>query len=73
MEVTNLPGISAGSSLSLIISNGSLTSHQVDRELVYAFEKGKQLLPLLKDVTFDEFEHARPEWKQLIIRTRLQK
>ncbi len=52
--------------LLVMISEGSLNSHQVDRELTHAFEKGKQLLPLLKDVTFAEFERQRPDWKMAL-------
>jgi hypothetical protein len=31
--------------------------------LIHAFEKKKRLIPVLKDVTFSEFEHLRPDWK----------
>ena len=52
--------------LMLIISKVSVTSNQVDRELIHAFETRKGLIPLLKDVTFVEFERLKPDWKLVL-------
>jgi hypothetical protein len=47
----------------IIISNGAFSSPQIDAELLHAFEKMKSILPLLKNMTFADFERQRPDWK----------
>jgi hypothetical protein len=50
----------------LLISEDSVFSTHVDRELVSAYEKDKLFIPLLKDVTFVEFEDFKPTWKLML-------
>ncbi|RMD61949.1 TIR domain-containing protein [Candidatus Parcubacteria bacterium] len=40
--------------------------HQVDKEVVHAHEAGKPIIPILRDVSFEDFKRARPEWHQAI-------
>ncbi len=48
----------------VLISPRSLPSDQITREIVRAVESSKATLPLLLDVSHDEYAKRRPGWKQ---------
>jgi TIR domain len=48
----------------VLISPRSLSSDQITREIVRAVESSKATLPLLLDVSHDEYAKRRPGWKQ---------
>lgn len=50
----------------VIISRDSMESSQIDREVVRAHESGKRFVPVLRDVTYVEFERRRPDWQQAV-------
>lgn len=50
----------------LLISNQSLGSHQITRELVRAHEEAKPILPVLVDVSHLEFQKRQPEWREAL-------
>jgi WD40 repeat protein len=50
----------------LIISQDSLSSHQVDAEISHAFDVNKPFIPILKNISFDEFQRRRPRWKMAL-------
>ena len=56
--------ISDCEAMAIIISPRSLPSDQITREIVRAVESNKATLPLLLDLTHDEYAHRRPGWKQ---------
>jgi hypothetical protein len=56
--------ISDCEAMAIIISPRSLPSDQITREIVRAVEASKATLPLLLDLTHDEYAHRRPGWKQ---------
>src|ERR1700728_89988 len=56
--------ISDCEAMAIIISPRSLPSDQITREIVRAVEANKATLPLLLDLTHDEYTHRRPGWKQ---------
>ena len=56
--------ISECEAMAIIISPRSLPSDQITREIVRAVEANKATLPLLLDLTHDEYAHRRPGWKQ---------
>src|SRR6202035_1175657 len=56
--------ISDCEAMAIIISPRSLPSDQITREIVRAVESNKATLPLLLDLTHDEYTHRRPGWKQ---------
>src|SRR5580704_10712446 len=56
--------ISDCEAMAIIISPRSLPSDQITREIVRAVEANKATLPLLLDLTHDEYAHRRPGWKQ---------
>ncbi len=47
----------------LLISSHSLSSYQVTQEVIQAYEKKKPFIPLLTDVSHDEFQTRQPEWR----------
>ncbi len=50
----------------LLISNHSMSSPQVTKEVVHAHEKGKQFIPVLRGITHMEFQERQPEWRQAV-------
>jgi|HubBroStandDraft_6_1064221.scaffolds.fasta_scaffold01374_16 hypothetical protein len=56
--------ISDCEAMAIIISPRSLPSDQITREIVRAVEANKATLPLLLDLTHDEYARRRPGWKQ---------
>ncbi len=48
----------------LLVSTHSLTSNQVDKEVVRAHECGKLIVPVLTGVSHADFERLRPDWDQ---------
>ncbi len=48
----------------VVISPRSLPSDQVTREIVRAVEACKATLPLLLEISHDDYAHRRPGWKQ---------
>jgi eukaryotic-like serine/threonine-protein kinase len=50
----------------LVISPDSLGSHQVTKELVRAHEAGKPFIPVLRGISFVEFQRAQPEWREAL-------
>ena len=46
----------------LVVSSHSVTSHQVTKEAVDAFEKGKPLLPVLLDITPAQLQELQLGW-----------
>ena len=50
----------------LIISVNSLSSHQVNSEVISTFEAGKPFIPILRDITHTEFQQRQPVWRQAL-------
>jgi hypothetical protein len=50
----------------IILSPDSLGSTQIESELVHAFEERKEIIPILKNITFAEFRNRRPDFAQII-------
>jgi tetratricopeptide (TPR) repeat protein len=48
----------------VIISAHSLASQQMTKEVVRAHESDKPFIPVLRDVTHDEFQQRQPEWRE---------
>ena len=48
----------------VLISPRSVTSDQITREIVRAVESSKATLPLLLELSHDEYAKRRPGWKQ---------
>ena len=47
----------------LVITPRSIHSRQVTVELVQAFEDGKTIVPILSELTHEEFQRAQPRWR----------
>jgi hypothetical protein len=47
-----------------VVSPSSVTSNQVTREVVRAHESGKVFVPVLRDITHQEFKSRQPEWRE---------
>jgi hypothetical protein len=47
-----------------VVSPSSVTSNQVTREVVRAHESGKVFVPVLRDITHQEFKKRQPEWRE---------
>jgi class 3 adenylate cyclase/tetratricopeptide (TPR) repeat protein/energy-coupling factor transporter ATP-binding protein EcfA2 len=58
--------ISQSESTILVVSSHSATSHQITREALDAFERGKPLLPLLVDMTPAQLQELEPGWWDVI-------
>jgi len=58
--------ISQSESMVLVVSSHSAISHQVTREALDAFERGKPLLPVLVDVTPAQLRELEPGWWDVI-------
>ncbi len=56
--------ISACEAMVVVISPRSLPSDQVTREIVRAVESCKATLPLLLEISHDDYARRRPGWKQ---------
>jgi len=75
-ERDSLPGVSyliqtgqeieACSVFLLVVSETSVQSHQVSREVERAHECAKIFLPLLLDMSIDEFHALQPMWRQAV-------
>jgi hypothetical protein len=75
-EVDSVPGpsyllqtgraIEQAKAFLLLISSHSLSSRQVTQEVVRAHESGKSFLPVLCDVTHDDFQHRQQEWREAV-------
>lgn len=50
----------------LIISPGSMQSHQVTKEVVRAHEEGKPFLPLLHGIAHIDFQMRQREWREAL-------
>lgn len=50
----------------LIISPDSLSSRQVTKEVVRAYESGKPFVPVLKSISHVDFASRQPEWKEAV-------
>jgi len=61
--VTAIEGISA---VLLFVSLETLKSNQVDREVVSAFQRNKPILPILKNLTHEDFQKYRPTWDHML-------
>jgi tetratricopeptide (TPR) repeat protein len=48
----------------VIISVHSLASQQMTKEVVRAHESDKPFIPVLRDITHDEFQQRQPEWRE---------
>jgi len=56
-------GIEQSQAVIVLISAGSLSSWQVDREIDHAHECGKPFVPLLLDIKHVEFQNRQPKWR----------
>ncbi|MGD0795869.1 MAG: CARDB domain-containing protein [Dehalococcoidales bacterium] len=75
-EIDSLPGqqylektgeaIEQSEAVIIMISPNSLSSNQVTNEVVRAYEERKQLIPLLRDISYAEFQQRQPVWRQAI-------
>jgi len=50
----------------LIISPGSLSSHQISKEVVRAHEARRPIIPLLLGISDAEYKHRQPEWEEAV-------
>lgn len=50
----------------VLISEHSLSSHQVTAEVVRAYERNRPVVPLLLGVSHALFQRRQPEWRQAI-------
>jgi TolB-like protein len=50
----------------IVISAPALASRQVTRELVRALEAGKHFIPILHNLSHEEFQSRQPEWNQVL-------
>jgi hypothetical protein len=48
----------------VVISSHSLASQKITQEVVRAHESGKVLVPVLEDITHQEFQERQPEWRE---------
>ena len=48
-----------------LVSRDSLSSSQIESEVIHAHEEHKGFIPLLKDVSFAEFKNRRPDYAQV--------
>ncbi|MBM4255242.1 MAG: toll/interleukin-1 receptor domain-containing protein [Deltaproteobacteria bacterium] len=75
-EIDSVPGpsylvqtgeaIEKSQAVILLISSAALASHQISREVDRAHENGKPIVPILCDVTHDQFQQRAPAWRQAI-------
>jgi outer membrane protein assembly factor BamB len=50
----------------VIISPGTLSSAQVDKEIIWSHESQKSFAPLLIDISYPEFRERRPDWAMMM-------
>ena len=50
----------------VLISERALKSEQVDREVVRAFHHNKPILPVLKGLSFQQFQRLKPDWDHIL-------
>jgi hypothetical protein len=50
----------------VVISSHSKDSSEVTREVVAADESNKELIPILREVTYSDFENRQPIWRRAI-------
>ena len=50
----------------VIVSQASVTSSQVTKEIVRAHERNKHIIPLLYGITDAEYKRIQPEWEEAI-------
>jgi class 3 adenylate cyclase/tetratricopeptide (TPR) repeat protein len=50
----------------LLVSSNSISSSQVTREVVHAFEKDKRFFPVLHGISHTEFQERQPEWRHAL-------
>ena len=75
-EVDNIPGpsyllqtgnaIQRAKAIVLVISPHSLGSNQITREVVRGHETGTFFVPVLHDITHEEFQVRQPEWREAL-------
>ena len=58
--------IVAAQAVVLIISPGSLSSHQISKEVVRAHEAQRPIIPLLLGISDAEYKHRQPEWEEAV-------
>lgn len=58
--------IDAAAAVILVISESSLASYQVTREVVRAYEANKPIVPLRVGVTHSDFQQRQPEWREAV-------
>jgi hypothetical protein len=58
--------IEASDVVVVLISEASMGSHQVTKEVVRAHEANKPIVPLLLEVTHAHFQRRQPEWREAI-------
>jgi len=58
--------INACEAFILVISPHALSSVHVDKELVAAYKKDKVLIPVMKEISFAEFQARKPNWDHML-------
>jgi hypothetical protein len=51
----------------LIISESSLSSYQVNNEVIRAYETGKPFIPVLRNISYVEFQRRHQVWRQALV------
>ncbi|MBM3314445.1 TIR domain-containing protein [candidate division WOR-3 bacterium] len=49
--------IDGSGAILFVVSPRSISSNQVEKEITHGFESGKPLIPVLLDITYEEFKH----------------
>jgi len=50
----------------LVISRASVASRQVGTEVFHAHESAKEILPVLHELTYEEFQQLKPPWRSCL-------
>jgi hypothetical protein len=50
----------------LLISTASVSSREITSELIRASDASKLILPVLLDLSYDEFKELQPAWRQIL-------
>jgi hypothetical protein len=58
--------IDSAAALLILITPRSLRSNQMTKELIRGYEADKLLVPVLKEITFGEFQQRQSEWYQAL-------
>jgi len=61
-----LKAIDESEAIIIIISPYSVVSSQVNAEIIYGFEKQKKIIPLLFNMSHEEFQERKREWRIII-------